>query len=281
MQLHVIDTGFFKLDGGAMYGVVPKSLWSRHTPPDADNLCTWAMRCLLIEAGDRLVLVDTGLGDKQSEKFFSYFKPHGEASLLGSLQAKGFGPEDVTDVILTHLHFDHCGGAVVRTASGQLVPQFPNATYWSHADHWQWASNPNDREKASFLSENFAPLQAAGQLDFVTESTTLLDGRISFMTVNGHTEQMLIPHIRYRGRTLVFMADLMPSVSHLPMPWVMGYDIRPLDTLREKAAFYEQALANNYVLFFEHDAQNECCTLIETEKGVRAGEIFNLSELSA
>ncbi|MDX2003437.1 MAG: MBL fold metallo-hydrolase [Chitinophagales bacterium] len=276
MQLYTIDTGFFKLDGGAMFGVVPKTIWQKLNPPDNDNLCTWAMRCLLIEDGNQLVLIDTGMGDKQSEKFFSYYQPHGDATLLGSLKKHGFSPADITDVILTHLHFDHCGGAIYRDGE-KLVPTFPNATYWSHESHWQWATHPNDREKASFLSENILPLEESGQLRFMGPEEHLFEG-FSYLLANGHTESQIIPHIRYKDKTIVYMADLLPSPGHLPIPYVMGYDTRPLITLQEKKSFLEKAMQEDYILFFEHDPHIECCTLQMTDKGVRMAEALSLKE---
>ncbi|MDA7502077.1 MBL fold metallo-hydrolase [Chitinophagales bacterium] len=278
MNLHVIDTGFFKLDGGAMFGVVPKVMWEKLNEPDVNNLCTWAMRCLLVEDGDRLILIDTGIGDKQSEKFFSHFHPHGEASLIGSLAEKGFHPNDITDVLLTHLHFDHCGGAVMRNKNGDFVPTFPNAKYWSHKDHWEWARTPNPREKASFLAENFLPLEEREQIHFLTNGEELIPG-LSVKTMYGHTEAMLIPHIKYKDNTVVFMADLLPSTAHLPLAYVMSYDIRPLDTMAERGKFLQEAHENNYVLFYEHDAVNQCSRTIETRKGIRASETFRLSDL--
>lgn len=277
MKLHVIDTGFFKLDGGAMFGVVPKVLWSKHQEPDENNLVTWAMRCLLIEKGDKLILIDTGMGNKQDEKFFKHYYPSGEDTLLGSIEKAGFKAEDVTDVVLTHLHFDHCGGAVTKTNNGDLVPTFPNATYWSEQNHWNWAIKPNDREKASFLKENFVPLQDAGVLKFVNEETEIIP-ELSFALAHGHTESMLIPYIQYEGKTIVYMADLLPSPSHVSMPWVMGYDIRPLDTLREKEAFFEDAVAKNYILFYEHDSKVQAGTIKMTEKGYRADRVGDLKE---
>ncbi len=241
MKLHVIDTGLFKLDGGAMFGVVPKSLWSKYQKPDENNLCSWAMRCLLIEKGDKKILIDTGMGNKQDEKFFSHYFPHGEASLLSSLAEKGFQVEDITDVILTHLHFDHCGGAVSKDEAGNLFPTFPNATYWSDKVHWDWAIKPNSREKASFLKENFVPLQDAGQLEFVNEYTQIIP-ELSFALAHGHTEGMLIPHIQVGNETVVYMADLLPSPSHIPIAWVMGYDVRPLLTVQEKESFLKKAV---------------------------------------
>ncbi len=276
MELHAISAGTFKLDGGAMFGVVPRVLWERHIQPDANNRCTWAMRCLLVVDGERRVLIDTGMGDKQDAKFFSHFEPGGP-SALDSLQALGLAAEDITDVLLTHLHFDHCGGAVARRGD-RLMPAFPRATYWSHAQHWDWAMSPNPREKASFLRENFEPLQASGQLRFVEDGGEVMPG-LRVEAFYGHTEAMLVPHIAYRGHTLVFLADLQPSLAHFPLPWVMGYDIRPLVTLSERSAFLERAVERDYRFFFEHDAVNECCTLARNERGVVGpGEVFRLSE---
>ena len=278
MQLYTIDTGLFKLDGGAMFGVVPKSLWSRSITPDKNNLCTWAMRCLLIESGNRLVLIDTGLGDKQSEKFFSYVQPHGDAYLRSSIEKQGFGMDEVTDVILTHLHFDHVGGAVSKDKNGKLFPTFPNATYWSHSNHWEWAMQPNEREKASFLKENFEPLQVNDQVKFIDEENVELPD-IDFIIANGHTESQIIPTISYKEKTIVYCADLMPSVHHLPLPYVMGYDVRPLITMKERQSFYSDALANDWILFFEHDADNECCTLTEVNERIKPDELFTLNDL--
>lgn len=276
MNLYTIDTGFFKLDGGAMFGVVPKVLWKKIHQPDSKNLCTWAMRCLLIEEGDKLVLIDTGMGDKQSAKFFSYYEPHGDATLISSLKKHGFSPEDITDVILTHLHFDHCGGAITKQGD-KLVPTFPNATYWSHESHWDWAINPNDREKASFLPENIKPIEASGQLQML-DKQEIFPG-FSYMLANGHTEAQIIPKIRYKDQTLVYMADLLPSPGHMPLPYVMGYDVRPLITLQEKKSFLQEAVDNNYLLFFEHDPAIECCSVKMTEKGVRMDQAMNLTDI--
>lgn len=259
-----------------MFGVVPKVIWQKIHTPDSNNLCTWAMRCLLIEEGDRLILIDTGMGDKQSDKFFGYYYPHGEATLLSSIKKHGFTPEDVTDVILTHLHFDHCGGAVYRDGD-KLKATFPNAVYWSHPDHWDWASTPNDREKASFLPENFQPLQANGQLQFVPEGE--IAPGVSYELAYGHTEAQIIPHIQYKDKTIVYMADLLPSPGHMPLPYVMGYDVRPLVTLKEKKSFLDRAVENDYLLYFEHDPKIELCTLQHTEKGVRMAEGMDLSEI--
>ena len=283
MKIHVIETGLFKLDGGAMFGVVPKTLWQKTNPSDENNMCTWALRCLLIEDGKRLMLVDTGIGDKQSEKFFSHYHLQGNDTLIGSIRKAGFHEDDITDVILTHLHFDHCGGAIAwNTQKDGYRPVFKHAIYWSNAPHWQWATIPNAREKASFLAENILPIQESGQLKFVERSgsfSTEVFPNIDLLFVDGHTDSMMIPHIKYKGRTIVFMADLLPSVGHIPLPYVMGYDTRPLITLEEKGSFLDTAATENFVLFLEHDSVNQCCTLQHTEKGVRLAETFAFSAL--
>ncbi|MCS4432934.1 MBL fold metallo-hydrolase [Aquiflexum gelatinilyticum] len=281
MKLHVINTGFFKLDGGAMFGVVPKSLWSKTNPADENNLCSWAMRCLLVEVGNRLVLIDNGIGEKQDAKFFSHYYLHGTDSLEKSIRSKGFDFADITDNFLTHLHFDHSGGGVkYRQADPNRVEMtFPNAIYWTNEDHWNWAIHPNAREKASFLKENLLPMQESGQLEFLDlEKKELFEG-FSFMTADGHTDKQMLPKIQYKGRTVVFVADLLPSVGHIPLPYVMGYDTRPLLTLEEKRVFLEEAAKNEYVLFLEHDPVHECCTVKMTEKGVKLDQTFSLDEL--
>lgn len=279
MKLHTIDTGFFKLDGGAMFGVVPKSIWNSLNPADENNMCTWAMRCLLVESGDRLMLIDNGIGDKQEEKFFKHYYLHGDASLSKSLATAGFHESDITDIFLSHLHFDHCGGSIKRKKDGKgFEPSFPNARYWSNAAHWEWAIKPNSREKASFLKENILPIQESGQLSFVEPSGNLPVFE-EIVYVNGHTDSMMLPVVRYKDRSIVFMADLLPSAAHIPVPYVMAYDTRPLITLDEKAAFLKRALENNWILFFEHDPVHECCTLRMTEKGIRPDKFFKLSEL--
>jgi glyoxylase-like metal-dependent hydrolase (beta-lactamase superfamily II) len=279
MELFTVDTGFFKLDGGAMFGVVPKSIWSRTNPSDENNLCPWAMRCLLVSDGNRLVLIDNGIGDKQDARFFSHYYLHGDASLAKSLQQLGVHPTDITDVFLTHLHFDHCGGSVKYGSHGQYELTFPRATYWTNEAHWNWATVPNPREKASFLEENILPLQEYGVLNYLDLATKSLFPGFDFLTMDGHTDKQMLPKMQYKGRTLVFMADLLPSVGHIPLPYVMGYDTRPLLTLQEKQLFLEEAAQNNYVLFLEHDSVNECCTVKMTEKGVRVDQTFRLDEL--
>ncbi|MBW8051564.1 MAG: MBL fold metallo-hydrolase [Cytophagales bacterium] len=312
MNLYVINTGFFKLDGGAMFGVVPKSLWQRANPPDDNNMCSWALRCLLIEDGDKLTLIDNGIGNKQSEKFFSYYYMHGEDSLEKSLNKAGFSPDDITDAFLTHLHFDHCGGSLKYNGS-KIELTFKNATYWSNKAHWHWASHPNAREKASFLKENILPIEESGHLKFVSPPsppnsppkspqrgdfpTTLPkgkgDGKVpplggfrgavdlgeAVFFADGHTEKMMIPLIRYKNKTIAYMADLIPSAGHIPIPYVMGYDVRPLQTMKEKEIFLNKAVEEEYILFFEHDPVIECCTLQQTEKGVRVKETFYLKDI--
>jgi glyoxylase-like metal-dependent hydrolase (beta-lactamase superfamily II) len=280
MKLYTINTGYFKLDGGAMFGVVPKSIWNKLNPADENNLCTWAMRCLLIEDGSRLILVDTGIGNKQDAKFFGHYYLHGEDTLDRSLARYGFHRNDITDVLLTHLHFDHVGGAIV-IEKNKMAPAFRNATYWSNEQHWQWATKPNDREKASFLKENIQPIQDSGRLKFieVKEDISFSD-HVTIRFVNGHTHAMMLPQINnYKGRTLVYMADLLPSAGHIPIPYVMAYDMFPLTTLQEKKAFLQEALQNNFILFFEHDPLYECCTLQMTERGIRMKETFKLDEI--
>ncbi|MBS4065853.1 MAG: MBL fold metallo-hydrolase [Chitinophagaceae bacterium] len=299
MNLYTINTGYFKLDGGAMFGVVPKSIWNKLNPADENNMCNWALRCLLIEEGDRLILIDTGNGTKQDEKFWSHYYLHGDETLHSSLASHGFSADDVTDVILTHLHFDHCGGAV-DLVDGKLVTAFKKATYWSNEAHWNWAVRPNAREKASFLKENILPIKESGQLKFVdislpseidtTKGWHMYTGNripevsfsenISIRFVDGHTNAMMLPQIKYNGKTIVYMADLLPSAAHIPLPYVMGYDMFPLITLNEKKMFLDEAVAGDYILFFEHDPKIECCTLQQTEKGVRMKEAFALKEIA-
>jgi glyoxylase-like metal-dependent hydrolase (beta-lactamase superfamily II) len=278
MKLHTIDTGFFKLDGGAMFGVVPKSIWNKLNPSDSNNMCNWAMRCLLIEDGDQLILIDNGLGDKQDEKFFSYYFLNGDDSLSNSLHNAGFSERDVTDMFLTHLHFDHCGGGV-RRAGEKLELTFPNAHYWSNEDHWRWATQPNAREKASFLKENILPMQGSGQLKFVDEKEVSPFPQMDIFLASGHTDRMMIPKIKYKDKTICFMADLLPSSHHVPLPYVMGYDTRPLLTMQEKETFLLEAASNNYILFLEHDPVHECCTVKQTERGIRLDQTFALKEI--
>jgi glyoxylase-like metal-dependent hydrolase (beta-lactamase superfamily II) len=278
MKVYSINAGHFKLDGGAMFGVVPKSIWHKINPADENNMCSWALRCMLIEDGNRLMLIDNGMGDKQSEKFFSHYYMHGDDTLDKSLAAHGFHRDDITDVFLTHLHFDHCGGSIIKDGD-KLVPAFKNASYWSNQRHWKWATEPNDREKASFLKENILPIQESGQLKFIETHQPDFPANIMVRQVFGHTDAMMLPQFQYKGKTIVYMADLLPSAGHIPLPYVMAYDMFPLTTLNEKKNFLEEALANDYVLFFEHDPAIECCTLEMTEKGIRMGKNFKLSEL--
>lgn len=276
-----------------MFGVVPKSIWNKLNPADADNLCSWAMRCLLIEEGKRLLLVDTGIGDKQDAKFFSHYHLHGNDTLDASLAVHGFHRNDITDVLLTHLHFDHCGGSIIRSGD-RLIPAFPNAVYWNNQRHWNWAIHPNDREKASFLRENILPIEESGRLSFFEPRPDAFlaqtDGvlipqpfegipGVSIILAGGHTDAMMLPFIEYNGRFIVYLADLMPSAAHIPLPYVMGYDMFPLTTLMEKKQLLREAAQNDWVLYFEHDPLIECCTVSDTEKGVRKKESFLLSEL--
>lgn len=286
MKLYSINHGHFKLDGGAMYGVVPKSIWGELNPADDNNMCSWALRSLLIEDGNRLILIDTGMGNKQSEKFFGYYYLHGNDDFDTNLARLGFHRNDITDVFFTHLHFDHCGGAIIKDGE-TLAPAFKNAIFWSNENHWKWATEPNPREKASFLTENILPIQQSGQLQFVTQRNAIKDGLdIADFTPNmhirfadGHTDAMMLPQISYKGKTIVYMADLLPSTGHLPLPYVMAYDTRPLISMTEKEIFLKEALAKDYILFFEHDPVNECCTVKQTDKGIRVKEIFKLLDI--
>ena len=284
MHIYPVNTGFFKLDGGAMFGVVPKVIWQKSNPADANNLIDMALRCLLIEDGNRLILIDNGTGNKQDEKFFGYYFPFGEDSLDTSLSLYGFHRDDITDVFLTHLHFDHCGGSIQwNNSRDSYEPAFKNAKFWSNSDHWQWAVQPNPREKASFLKENILPIQESGQLEFlpVPEDHFMKNSPLGFdiLFVDGHTDKMMIPHIKYQGKTLVFAADLLPTVGHIPLPYVMGYDTRPLITMSEKELFLNKAVEEEFILFFEHDAVHELCTLKQTEKGVRLDRSYSFREI--
>lgn len=278
MKIYPIETGNFKLDGGAMFGVVPKSIWQKTNPADSNNMIEMSMRCMLIEDGDRLILVDTGLGNKQSEKFYSYYYLFGDFSLDKSLKNLGFHRDDITDVFLTHLHFDHCGGVIERNENGLLVPAFKNAKVWSNNKHWKWATEPNAREKASFLKENINPIKESGQLEFIHRNYNEQIG-FDVVFVDGHTEKQMLPKITYQEKTIVFMADLLPTVGHIPLPYVMGYDTRPLLTIKEKAAFLNEAADKEFYLFLEHDAYNELCTVHHTEKGVRLNTTHKFSEI--
>ena len=284
MQIYPVDTGNFKLDGGAMFGVVPKVIWQKTNPADANNLINMSLRCMLIEDGNRLILIDNGTGDKQSEKFFSYYYPFGDHSLDSSLKKLGFHRDDVTDVFLTHLHFDHCGGSIEWNADRTgYQPAFKNAVFWSNENHWKWATEPNPREKASFLKENILPIEESGQLKHLTlpshDGFASTELGFDVLFVDGHTEKQMIPHIQYQGKTLVFMADLLPTVGHIPLAYVMGYDVRPLITLDEKAKFLNKAADEGYYLFLEHDYENQICTVKHTEKGVRLDRTFKFEEV--
>jgi len=279
MKIYPIETGNFKLDGGAMFGVVPKTIWQKTNPADANNLISMSMRCMLIEEGKRLILVDTGLGSKQSDKFFGYYFLFGDFSLDLSLAKYGFHRDDITDVFLTHLHFDHCGGSIQwnKDKTG-YEPAFKNAKFWSNQEHWNWATNPNPREKASFLKENILPIEESGQLNFVDNNPSLQLG-FEVLKMDGHTEKQMLPKITYQGKTIVFMADLLPTTGHIPLPYVMGYDTRPLLTIKEKASFLNEAADNEYFLFLEHDAYSELCTVQHTEKGVRLKETHKFTDI--
>ena len=283
MNLYPINAGNFKLDGGAMFGVVPKSLWQKTNPSDSENLIDLTARCMLIESGSRLILVDAGMGDKQSEKFFSYYKPWGDDSLVKSINNAGFSIDEITDVFLTHLHFDHCGGSTVLNSNNVSVPLFKNAKYWSNKNHWEWATNPNSREKASFLKENLSPIEESGQLCFLDVKSPGFNHYnelgLDVLFVDGHTEKQMIPKVSYNGKEIVFMADLLPTAGHIPLPYIMGYDVRPLTTLEEKRSFLNLAVQEEYCLFMEHDAHNEIITLKSTEKGVRFGGSYTLKDL--
>lgn len=280
MELHTINAGLFKLDGGAMFGVVPKSIWHKLNPADDNNMCTWTMRCLLIIDGAQRILIDTGMGDKQDAKFFGHYYMHGNDTLLKSLANVGLQPSDITDVVLTHLHFDHCGGAIqYNTGKDGYEPVFKNAKYWSNAAHWQNATQPNPREKASFLKENILPIEQSGQLNFVTDSNSI-NPNLSFINVSGHTEQMMLPVIQHQQQEIIYVADLLASMHHIPTPWIMAYDTQPLLSMQEKQAVLSRAVANNSILYFEHDAQHVACTVHQTEKGVKPKGIFTLENNS-
>ena len=279
MKIYPIQTGNFKLDGGAMFGVVPKTIWQKTNPADSNNMIDMGMRSLLIEDGQRLILIDTGMGNKQSDKFFGYYYQFGNFSLDTSLATYGFHRDDITDVFLTHLHFDHCGGSIQwnKDKTG-YEPAFKNANFWSNQEHWNWAVHPNPREKASFLKENILPIQESGQLNFITENPFQQVG-FDVLKMNGHTEKQMLPKISYQGKTIVFVADLLPTIGHIPVPYVMGYDTRPLLTIKEKEAFLAEAADNQYFLFLEHDAYSEICTVQHTSKGVRLKETHKFKDI--
>lgn len=284
MKIYPVETGNFKLDGGAMFGVVPKVIWQKTNPADGNNLIDMSLRCMLIEDGNRLILIDNGTGNKQSDKFFGYYFPFGDDTLDRSLKKRGFHRDDITDVFLTHLHFDHCGGSIQWNKNRtSYEPAFKNAEFWSNENHWKWATEPNPREKASFLKENIHPIESSGQLNFVDipKNKYLQNSDLGFdiFFADGHTEKQMIPHIKYQDKTIVFVADLLPTAGHIPLPYVMGYDTRPLLTMDEKAKFLQKAADNNYYLFLEHDAVNEICTVKHTEKGVRLDQTFKFNEI--
>jgi len=279
MRLYTIDTGFFKLDGGGMFGAVPKVIWSRTNPADKNNLCSWAMRSLLIEDGDRLILIDNGIGDKQDDKFLRHYYLHGDVNLHSSLAQHGFLADDVTDVFLTHLHFDHCGGSVKWNKSRTgFEMTFKNAKYWSNIDHWNWATVPNNREKASFLRENIIPIKESGHLNFVEKEKNIFPN-FDALFVDGHTDSQMIPHITYKDKIIVFAADLLPSTGHIPLPYIMGYDTRPLLTLTEKEKFLKEAVDQEYIVFLQHDNYSECCTVEQSERGVKLKDTFKLADI--
>ena len=279
MRIYPIQTGNFKLDGGAMFGVVPKSIWQKTNPADSNNMIEMGMRSLLIEDGNKLILIDTGMGNKQSDKFFGYYFQFGDYSLDTSLASHGFHRDDITDVFLTHLHFDHCGGSIQwnKNQTG-YEPAFKNAKFWSNQEHWNWATHPNPREKASFLEENILPIQESGQLNFISENSFQQVG-FNVLKMDGHTEKQMLPKIFYQGKTIIFMADLLPTIGHIPVPYVMGYDTRPLLTIKEKEAFLSEAADNEYFLFLEHDAYSEICTVQQTNKGVRLKETHKFKDI--
>jgi glyoxylase-like metal-dependent hydrolase (beta-lactamase superfamily II) len=279
MKIYPIQTGNFKLDGGAMFGVVPKSIWQKTNPADSNNMIDMGMRSLLIEDGNKLILIDTGMGNKQSDKFFGYYYQFGDFSLDTSLASYGFHRDDITDVFLTHLHFDHCGGSIQwnKNQTG-YEPAFKNAKFWSNQEHWNWATNPNPREKASFLEENILPIQESGQLNFISENSFQQVG-FDVLKMDGHTEKQMLPKVFYQGKTIIFMADLLPTIGHIPVPYVMGYDTRPLLTIKEKEAFLSEAADNDYFLFLEHDAYSEICTVQHTNKGVRLKETHKFKDI--
>ncbi|MBU1014492.1 MAG: MBL fold metallo-hydrolase [Bacteroidetes bacterium] len=280
MKLYAIETGNLKLDGGAMFGVVPKVMWNKLYPADENNLCNWAMRCLLIDDGEHVILIDNGIGDKQDENFLKHYYLNGEATLETSLNKYGYTTDDVTDMLLTHLHFDHCGGSIKYDEKGKLVPAFKNAKYWVSKEQYEWATNPNRREKASFLKENILPIKESGQLNIVEKEGEIIPN-IYAKIFNGHTQGQIIPHIKFGDKTIAYTADLFPSTAHIPMPWIMAYDTKPLITLEDRERFFKEALEEDVILFFEHDLYHECCSIEMTEKGVKVKETFTLNKLVA
>jgi glyoxylase-like metal-dependent hydrolase (beta-lactamase superfamily II) len=277
MRLHPIEAGNFKLDGGAMFGVVPKTLWERTNPSDDKNRIEMASRCLLVEEGKRLILIDTGMGNKQGDSFFRHYGLWGDYSLVSSLALAGFHPDDITDVFFTHLHFDHCGGAVNKDNSGKLIPAFKNAYYWVHKSHWEWATFPNAREKASFLPDNILPLEQSGQLKFIEDPGPFIKETpfpFSIQLIDGHTEKQMLPLIEYQGKKILYAADLVPTVGHIPIPYIMGYDTRPLLTLKEKEQILRNSFEKEVLLFLQHDPHHQLISLQNTEKGIRMENHF-------
>ncbi|MGL4632364.1 MAG: MBL fold metallo-hydrolase [Leadbetterella sp.] len=281
MKLHSIDAGDFKLDGGAMFGVVPKTIWQKLIPADENNMCSWKMRCLLLEYGTKLVLVDTGMGTKQSEKWQGYYFRHGNGELISSIHTLGFHEDQITDVILTHLHFDHCGGAVSGTPNGGLIPTFKNANYWTHSDHWEWAMNPNPREKATFLSENLHPLSVHSCLRFIDKEEFIGDNTlpVEFLIHDGHTEKMILPVFQKNNQKFVFGADTIPSSAHIHIPFTMSYDVRPLQTMIEKQTLLDYVIEHEAILVFDHDKNYESCRIVKTDKGYKAKELGSIYDL--
>ncbi len=280
MKLHTIETGHFKLDGGAMFGVVPKTIWNRLNPADDNNMISLAMRCLLIEDGKRLILIDNGIGNKQDAKFYSYYYLQGSATLESSLNKLGFTMADITDMVLTHLHFDHCGGSISWNADRTAYQTtFPNATYWIGEEHWNEALKPNPREKASFIKENILPIQESGQLKLVNPGDRIYEN-MDLRFSKGHTQGMMHPVISYKGHQVIYLADMIPTQAHIPVPYIMGYDVRPLDTMNEKSAVLQEAAANDkMILYFEHDPTDEACVVEQTEKGIRKKESVLINEI--
>jgi glyoxylase-like metal-dependent hydrolase (beta-lactamase superfamily II) len=279
MKISVIDAGNFKLDGGAMFGVVPKIIWQKMIPADENNLCSWKMRCLLIEVDSQLVLIDAGMGDKQAEKWQGFYYRHGEGNILNSIRKAGYHESQITDVILSHLHFDHCGGAVSwNSAKNGYQLTFPNAKYWTHSQHWDWAIQPNPREKATFLKENLEPIFQSGHLAFLDKLENVFHPDFEFLYANGHTEKMIMPIIHKNGQKIIFAADTIPSFAHIHVPYCMSYDIRPLVTMEEKGMLLEKMIADNMILFFDHDLNNEAAMLEKTEKGFKTKRLGNLSD---
>ncbi|WP_337043525.1 MBL fold metallo-hydrolase [Emticicia sp. 17c] len=277
MQIHVIDAGYFKLDGGAMFGVVPKTIWQKQIPADDNNLCSWKMRCLLVNTGKQLILIDSGMGNKQEAKWQAYYYRHGEGDLIESIKKAGYSPNEITDVLCTHLHFDHCGGSVKwNSTKDRLELTFPNARYWTHSAHWESAMKPNPRERATFLKENILPMQETGALHFTDKEIKTFDDSIELLYANGHTEKMIMPKIKHGENTYLYIADTIPSHAHVPVPYIMGYDVRPLETMQEKEQLLKMVADNNWTIIFDHDPMYDAARIHLTEKGYRVSELFNL-----